>query len=76
MQVTFGGLIADRRKAQGHTQASFAQRIGISRNYLSQIERNQTPSLSVKVLGVLAEGTGIATPALLDAYRIQYHISV
>ena len=72
MLVTFGGLIADARKTRGHTQDAFARQVGVSRNYVSQIERNEAPSLTIRLLDRLACETGIDVHTLLDTYRQQY----
>lgn len=47
---TFGSTIARSRKARKWTQAELADRAGISRNYVSLIERGEAKNLSVRVL--------------------------
>lgn len=58
----------DRRRQEGLSQAALAEQVGISRNYLSQIERGKATNLSwqvrqslVDLLGIAANGS-IATP--------------
>ncbi|MBR0857719.1 helix-turn-helix domain-containing protein [Bradyrhizobium liaoningense] len=53
-----GRRIREIREAAKLTQASFAERIGISTSYLNQIENNQRP-VSASVLVSLAERFGI-----------------
>lgn len=48
--ISIGHRIADRRKRLGIRQNALANRIGISNNYLSGIERGrETPSLEILV---------------------------
>ena len=61
----FGKKVRDRRREEKLSQEELAQRIGISRNYLSQIERGQATNLSwqvmerlTSVLGLKQEQTG------------------
>ncbi|MBD2326093.1 helix-turn-helix transcriptional regulator [Alkalinema sp. FACHB-956] len=42
----FGQLVRDRRRQEKLSQEELAQQVGISRNYLSQIERGQATNLS------------------------------
>ena len=65
-----GTRVQEQRRHDGLSQAALAQRVGISRNYLSQIERGQATNLSWQIrerltteLGLTSEqapGTGIA----------------
>lgn len=62
----FGKKVRDRRREEKLSQEELAQRVGISRNYLSQIERGQATNLSWQVmerltstLGLKQEQTGI-----------------
>ncbi len=48
------------RLNQGLSQDELAQQVGISRVYLSQIERGQATNLSWKIIDKLAEFLGIA----------------
>ncbi len=61
----FGKKVRDRRREEKLSQEELAQRVGISRNYLSQIERGQATNLSwqvmerlTSVLGLKQEQTG------------------
>ena len=66
--VTFGEIIARKRKHYGMSQQEFATKVNISRNYVSMIERDQTPNLSVRILVSLAEVLGIQADALFRVY--------
>jgi len=65
---TFGERVKFERVRLGLSQAKLAEAVGISRNYLSQIERGEASNLSWNVknnlaqeLGLLLEETGDAT---------------
>ena len=64
----FGKKVRDRRRDEKLSQAELAERVGISRNYLSQIERGQAINLSwqvmerlTSVLGLKEDSTGAPT---------------
>jgi transcriptional regulator with XRE-family HTH domain len=64
----FGKKVRDRRRDEKLSQAELAERVGISRNYLSQIERGQAINLSwqvmerlTSVLGLKEDPTGAPT---------------
>lgn len=50
----------DRRRQEGLSQAALAEQVGISRNYLSQIERGKATNLSWQVRQALVDLLGIA----------------
>ncbi len=52
--VTFGDVIARKRKERGFNQTEFARLVGISRNYVSTIERDLALNLSIAILLRLA----------------------
>lgn len=63
----FGKTIRERRRQEGLSQEALAQQVGISRNYLSQIERGLATNLSwqlrqtlTSLLGVQAETPVVA----------------
>lgn len=58
------GIMLHRRKNKIN-QTDFASRAGISRNYLSMIERGEAQNLSVDVLHRLAEAMEADTCQLL-----------
>lgn len=64
----FAKRVRDRRSQEGLSQQELADKIGISRNYLSQIERGQATNLSWQVrerlsavLGLKEESPAIPT---------------
>lgn len=64
----FGKKVRERRMEEGLSQEKLAQAVGISRNYLSQIERGQATNLSwqvmerlTSILGLKAEPEGRRT---------------
>jgi HTH-type transcriptional regulator/antitoxin HipB len=48
-----GAAIADARRAAGLTQQELADRVGVSRSYLAQVERGRTSRLLDLVLDIL-----------------------
>ncbi|OWY64434.1 hypothetical protein B7486_47275 [cyanobacterium TDX16] len=54
-----GRRIRERRRQEGLSQEGLADRVGISRNYLSQIERGQATNLSWQVMGRLTSALGL-----------------
>lgn len=57
----FAKRVRDRRIQEGLSQQELADRIGISRNYLSQIERGQATNLSWQVRERLSDVLGLKT---------------
>ncbi len=55
----FGKRVRDRRIEEGLTQEKLAQAVGISRNYLSQIERGQATNISWHVMERLTSVLGL-----------------
>lgn len=55
----FGRKVRDRRLEEGLSQEKLAQLVGISRNYLSQIERGQATNLSWQVMERLTRLLGL-----------------
>ena len=55
----FGQTVRQRRREEGFSQEELAQKIGISRNYLSQIERGQATNLSWQVMNRLTSVLGL-----------------
>lgn len=55
----FGKKVRDRRLQEGLSQEELAQKVGISRNYLSQIERGQSTNLSWQVMERLTSILGL-----------------
>ncbi|NJM58186.1 MAG: helix-turn-helix domain-containing protein [Synechococcales cyanobacterium RU_4_20] len=55
----FGTTIRERRRQEGLSQEALAQQVGISRNYLSQIERGLATNLSWQLRQTLTSLLGI-----------------
>lgn len=77
----FGQKVRDRRIKEGLSQQELADKIGISRNYLSQIERGQATNLSWQVreklssvLGLKAEPSPVppSEPSNLPASLVEF----
>lgn len=58
----FGQQVRDRRLQEDLSQEELAKKIGISRNYLSQIERGQATNLSWQVREKLTDVLGLKEP--------------
>lgn len=64
---TMGLRIAYYRKQMGYTQESFAEKVGLSWNYLAQIEgMGTTRGLSLEALFRITDVLGIQPGKLLD----------
>lgn len=59
----FGKKVRDRRVEERLSQEKLAQAVGISRNYLSQIERGQATNLSWQVMERLTSVLGLKVDA-------------
>ena len=64
--------VFNRRRALGISQGELADRAGISRNYVSLIERAETSNLSINVLNHLAAALEM-TPAELTGEAQETH---
>lgn len=60
MEENFGQRVREKRQTEGRSQAELASEVGISRNYLSQIERGEAVNLSWQVKKKLADVLGIS----------------
>jgi transcriptional regulator with XRE-family HTH domain len=63
----FGARVRERRAQEGWTQEALADRVGISRTYLSHIEQGQAKNLSYRLAQELAAVLGIEVPAASPA---------
>ena len=59
----FATKVRDRRRQEKLSQQELADKVGISRNYLSQIERGQATNLSWQVMERLTSVLGLKTDA-------------
>lgn len=70
MQENFGQRVREKRQEEDMSQAELAQKVDISRNYLSQIERGEATNLSWQVKKRLADALGIPIEVQLDESTI------
>jgi transcriptional regulator with XRE-family HTH domain len=61
---SFGDRVRAQRKAQKLSQQELAQQIGISRNYLSEIERGESTNLSWQVRAKIGSLLGLESDRL------------
>lgn len=61
--MDFGKTIRERRRQEGFSQEALASQVGISRNYLSQIERGKATNLSWQLRQTLTSLLGIQEDA-------------
>lgn len=66
---TFGAAIAAKRKHLGFSQEKLARKAGLSRNYLSQIERDEAQNISVDIFLRLGDALGIEESELIEMWR-------
>lgn len=70
MQENFGQRVREKRQKEGMSQVDLAEKVDISRNYLSQIERGEATNLSWQVKKKLADTLGIPIGEQLDESAI------
>jgi transcriptional regulator with XRE-family HTH domain len=58
----FGENVRRERKKQGYSQADLAEKVDISRTYLSQIEQGRAQNLSLRLAQRLSTVLGIKSP--------------
>jgi transcriptional regulator with XRE-family HTH domain len=62
--VELGRQVLAKRKEKGLSQSELGNLVGISRNYVSQIERGVASSISMKVINQLAVALGASAGEL------------
>lgn len=62
----FGNYISHIRKTQGYTLSQFANRVGISKSYLSNIERQLKRNPSIQVMERIASALNMDLNELLQ----------
>lgn len=62
--MLFGPRVRDRREKEGRSQEELAKDVGISRNYLSQIERGVATNMSWQVVHRLTATLGLGSESL------------
>jgi transcriptional regulator with XRE-family HTH domain len=63
--IRLGGRIGKLRKARGWTQAEMAERIGIDRSFLADVERGKR-NISILNLEVIAKGFKLSLSQLFS----------
>jgi transcriptional regulator with XRE-family HTH domain len=66
--ITFGQAVSRKRREGNQSQAELACRIGISRNYLSLIERDESRNISLPIFVRLAQALEVDECELLKIY--------
>lgn len=64
-----GRQVLARRQEKGLSQTELAERTGISRNYVSLIERGEATNISMKVINLLAETLETTSSELIGATK-------
>ena len=72
----FGNKVRERRVEEGLSQEKLAQAVGISRNYLSQIERGQATNLSWQVMERLTSVLGLKVEQGTDSETVDLPVSL
>ena len=62
-----GRQVLAKRKEKGWTQEQLGKMADISRNYVSQIERGEADSISIKVINKLAIALGVSPTELSES---------
>ena len=62
--VRLGTRIRKLRKKRGWTQVEMAERVGIDRSFLADVERGKR-NVSIVNLGIIAQGFGVSLSRLL-----------
>lgn len=62
----FGKKVRQRRKKEGMNQKELAEKAGISRTYLSEIERGEAQNISFRVVEKLEEVLGLGKESTGD----------
>jgi len=65
LQRRLGARIRELRTNLGYTQESFADAIGLHRNYMGAIERGEQ-NLTLKTMQVVAQGLNTSVSKLLE----------
>jgi transcriptional regulator with XRE-family HTH domain len=63
--IRLGSRISRLRRARGWTQAEMAERVGIDRSFLADVERGKR-NVSILNLALIAEGVGVSLAQLFS----------
>ncbi len=64
IRIRFGRRLRKLRKQRGWTQVQMAERLGLDRSYLADVERGRR-NISIVNLEVIARGFGVSLSRLL-----------
>jgi transcriptional regulator with XRE-family HTH domain len=65
IRVRFGRRVRDLRRKHGWTQAEFAERLGLDRSYLADLERGKR-NVSLRNIEVIAHGLQLSLSQLFS----------
>jgi transcriptional regulator with XRE-family HTH domain len=63
--IGLGGRIRDLRRRRGWTQVEMAEKVGIDRSFLADVERGKR-NISILNLALIARGLGVTLSQLLS----------
>jgi transcriptional regulator with XRE-family HTH domain len=63
--VRLGRRISNLRKQSGWTQIELAEKVGIDRSFLADVERGKR-NISILNLALIAEGLGVTLPKMFS----------
>ncbi len=64
MEKSYGEMVAAVRSRRGMSQTEVAEMMGVSRNYLSQIERGEADNLSLNIAAKIVWILGVRHPLM------------
>jgi transcriptional regulator with XRE-family HTH domain len=64
-RITLGARIRDLREQRGMTLGDLERACGVSKGYLSQLERGDASNPTIIAVGKIAHGLGVSVPELL-----------
>ncbi len=76
VQQTIGKRIQSIRKVKGYTQQQFAEKIGISTNYLSDIERGKSSARMDKLVTIINALQCSADDIFVDVIDCGYKVKI
>jgi transcriptional regulator with XRE-family HTH domain len=74
--MELGRQVLTRRKQKGLSQTELGELSGISRNYVSLIERGEAKNVSMKVINQLAVALGVTTAQLTGEVNEQSTVMI
>lgn len=74
IKKVIGNRIQELRKAKGYTQQTFAEKIGLSTNYLSDIERGKSSARLDKLVAIINSLECSADDVFVDVIKCRNNI--